>query len=251
MAKAQGIAVSPSRVFFEGAPGETVVQALTFSNTSNMPFTLRASIKDWQRDSLGRKVYFPAATLEHSNSNWITLSTSTVTLQPGATQEVMLTMTVPEGVPKRLTNSMVFFTQTKARQSTISETPQLGVNVLLELGVQAYHDPGALAVGELNFIAFEDFGITTAASGPVRRLGVKIKNSGELNQDAHLRFELTDMTTGEELPVSTVPIAMLPGAEQWVYIDADAGLDGRYLAVAILDAGSSYDLKVAEKELTY
>lgn len=249
--QAQGISVAPSRVFLEGAPGTTVTQALTFSNTTEAPFTARASIKDWERDSLGRKFYVDPGTLTRSNSEWITLSASTLSLAPGQTQEVMLTMAVPADAPGQLTHSMVFFTQTKAQQAAATNARQLGVNVLLELGVQVYHRPAGLVAGELDFLAFEDFGTVAGTQGAIRRLGVKIRNAGAINKDAHVRFELTDMATGEELPVSTVPIAMLPEAEQWVYADVAADLTGRYLAVAILDAGSHYDLKVAEKEITY
>ena len=248
---AQGISVAPSRVFLEGAPGTTVAQALTFSNTTEAPFTFRASIKDWERDSLGRKFYVDPGTFPRSNSGWITLSASTLTLAPGETRAVMLTMTVPADAPTQLTHSMVFFTQTKAQQAPATDARQLGVNVLLELGVQVYHRPVGLAAGDLDFVAFDDFGTVAGPKGTVHRLGVKIRNSGAINKDAHVRFELTDMTTGEELPVTTVPIAMLPDAEQWVFADVSAELKGRYLAVAILDAGSHYDLKIAEKEITY
>ncbi|MNM80136.1 hypothetical protein D3C81_920870 [compost metagenome] len=52
--------------------------------------------------------------------------------------------------------------------------------------------------------------------------------------------------------MDAVAIAMLPDSEQWVRVDLPHKLaPGRYLAVAILDAGSQYDLKIAEKEITY
>lgn len=80
---------------------------------------------------------------------------------------------------------------------------------------------------------------------------VKVKNTGQINKDAYVRFELTNIETGEEIPVKSIAVAMLPEAEQWIQLDLPATLKGRYLAVAILDAGAQYDLKIAEKEITY
>jgi hypothetical protein len=83
-------------------------------------------------------------------------------------------------------------------------------------------------------------------------MDVHVKNTGQINKDAYVRFELTNTETGEEIPIKAVAIAMLPSSDQWVQIDLPEKLAaGHYLAVAILDAGSQYDLKIAEKEITY
>ncbi len=83
-------------------------------------------------------------------------------------------------------------------------------------------------------------------------MDIHVKNTGQINKDAYVRFELTNTETGEEIPIKAVAIAMLPSSDQWVQIDLPEKLAaGRYLAVAILDAGSQYDLKIAEKEITY
>ncbi|WP_436831334.1 COG1470 family protein [Parapedobacter sp. DT-150] len=247
----QGLSLSPSRIFFEGSPGQTATQLLTFTNRSDGDMTFSASIKDWQRDTLGRKIYFPAGELAQSNAGWLRLSASTITLNPGETKTVSVTLSVPENGFSGLTHSMVFFTQVK-EQEPISETKsRLGVNVLLEVGIQVYNRPLGLAAGELAFLAFEDQGIVTTPTDTTRQMAVKIKNRGQVNRDAHVRFELTDMGTGEEIPVNTTAIAMLPDAEQWVYVQLPSHLKGKFLAIAILDAGGRYELNVAEKEITY
>lgn len=248
----QGISVSPSRVFFKGSPGETVAASITFTNNSSIGFNFTASMKDWKRDSLGKKVYLPPGQLKQSNSTWIKLSESTVNLNPGETKKVMVTLTVPEGASeKMLTNSMVFFTQMKEQKPQPDEQKQLGINVLLEVGVQVYNLPQGLSAGDLEFLAFEDHGEIAAESDTTRQIAIKIKNVGELNKDAYVRFELTNIATGKEIPIKSTAIAMLPGAEQWVYVPLPVNLKGRYLAVAILDAGSKYELRVAEKEIIY
>lgn len=248
---AQGISVSPSRIFFKGEAGQTVSQTISFSNTSTSEFYFVANIKDWDRDSVGVKKYYPIGQRKQSNASWLLLSENAVRLAPGETKNVNLNMTIPhDGTSLVLTNSMLFFTQVKEQKGELQKG--VNMNVLLEMGIQIYHVPTGLSTGDLEFLAFEDKGLITPEGGnSVRKMLVKVKNTGQINKDAYVRFELTNIETGEEVPVKSIAIAMLPEAEQWIQLDLPATLKGRYLAVAILDAGTQYDLKIAEKEITY
>lgn len=251
LAYGQGVSVSPSRVFFKGKAGQTVTQNITFSNSSNMALSFVASIKDWQRDSLGVKQYYPLGHKARSNGGWLSLSENTVQLAPGERKNVALTLTIPADTSlEELTNSMLFFTQVREQERKNTQTG-LGINVLLEVGIQVYHVPAGLLGGDLEFLAFDDRGYLSVREDSVRRMAIKIKNTGQINKDAYVRFELTNMETGDEIPIKSIAVAMLPDAEQWIHLDLPAALKGRYLAVAILDAGSQYDLKVAEKEIEY
>lgn len=247
----QGIAVAPSRVLFTGAAGQTVSQTITFTNTSTEEFNFVASMKDWDRDSLGVKVYYVPGSRPESNVSWLQLSENSAQLSPGETKSINLTMNIPsDPLLAGQTNSMVFFTQVKKQQE--NKKPGVNVNVLLEVGVQVYHTPLGLFRGDLEFLAFEDRGNIDTKGGSRRQIDVKIKNTGAINKDAYVRFELTNMETGEEIPVEAIAIAMLPEAEQWVrFLLPEKLMKGKYLSVAILDAGSQYDLKIAEKEITY
>jgi len=247
----QGISVSPSRIFFKGEPGQIVTHAITFSNSSQAELNFISSIKDWNRDSLGVKQYYSVGELPESNGAWLSFTESSVQLAPGETKVVNLSMTIPadKGL-NELTQSMVFFTQVK-EQSKGNQQQGLAINILLEMGVQVYHVPAGLERGDLEFVAFEDRGIVPLAKDSVRQMAIKIQNTGQINKDAYLRFELTNMETGEEIPIETTAMALLPNAEQWISVNLPATLKGRYLAVAIVDAGSQYDLKVAEKEIQY
>ncbi|MEJ2884483.1 hypothetical protein [Pedobacter sp. GR22-6] len=247
---AQGISVSPSRLFFKGLPGETVTQVITFSNTSKTEMNFISSIKDWNRDSTGLKQYYPGGQLSSSNAKWLALSSNSVSLAPGETKEINLNLKIPnDSTSNRLSNSMLFFTQVKAQKSS-ARTANMGVDILFEMGIQVYHIPEGLSAGELEFLAFEERSQTNSAD-TTRKMAVKIKNTGSINKDAYVRFELTNTSSGEEIQMKPVAIAMLPNAEQWVNLNLPAKLKGKYLVVAILDAGSQYDLKVAEKEITY
>ena len=245
----QGLSVAPSRIFFKGKPGQTVTESITFTNNSDKPFTFTSVIKDWERDSLGTKVYHPVGKLKESNGNWLSLSESTIILQPGQTKHVALNMQITKDATA-LTHSMVFFTQAN-EQKKIDTKVKIGLNVLLEVGVQVYHVPDGLLPGTLEFLAFEDRGIKKKDTALVRAMSIKVKNNGQLHKDAYVRFELTNIETGEEITIKPIAIAMLPYAVQSIHLELPGNLKGRFLAVSILDAGSQYSLKVAEKEITY
>jgi hypothetical protein len=245
----QGFSISPSRIFFTGAPGETVTQTIDFTNTSKDALSFVTRIQDWSRDSTGNKVY--ANTLSpNSNAKWISLSENSVVIQPGEVKKVIVSLHIPLGANK-LSHTMLFFTQVKPQQKIESPKVAIGVNVLMEVGVQIYYTPTGLKAGDLEFMAFEDRGIVKNGEKTVRRVAIKIYNRGEINKDAFLRLELTNKETGEEIKIEPTTVAMLPEEKQWVMVDLPANLKGKFLTVAMLDAGSSYDLKVAEKEIIY
>lgn len=249
-AMGQGFSVSPSRLVFSGNAGETVSQSITFSNNSPTPLSFINRIQDWDRDSLGNKIYYDGNTKPQSNAKWISLSSNSVEIQPGETKEVIVSLNIPVDA-KTLTHSMIFFTQVKQQLPEQSKGTSIGINVLMEVGVQVYYTPKGLNAGEFEFLAFDDHGITEQNGVKMRTLALKIHNKGDVNKDATVKFELTNKETGEEIKLAPQIIAMLPDATQWVMMKLPANLKGKFLAVGLLDAGSTYDLKVAEKEITY
>lgn len=248
--KGQGFSISPSRIFFSGNPGETVTQTITFGNSSDKALSFVSRIQDWDRDSLGNKIYYDSNTLPSSNAKWLTLSGNAVSVQPGENKQIIISLTIPADA-KKLTNSMLFFTQVKEQEVQQKKTEKIGINVLMEVGIQVYYIPRGLNQGDFEFLSFDDRGIFTVGKIKKRRMALKIHNKGSLNRDAFVRFELTNKETGEEIKIAPTTLAMLPGATQSVILDLPPDLKGKFLVVALVDAGSSYDLKVAEKELIY
>jgi len=249
-AKGQGFSVSPSRIFFSGNPGETTSQTINFSNTSGAPISFTTKIQDWNRDSVGVKIYYEAGTLPLSNAKWLSVASNSIVIKPGEIKKVVVSMQIPKDA-NQLTHSMIFFTQVKEQQAQNTTGTGIGVNLLLEVGVQAYYVPKGLNAGDIEFISFDDRGAYDDGKIKSRRMALKIHNNGHLNKDAFIKVELTNKETGEEIKIDPKSIAMLPGATQTVLLDLPANLKGKFLVVALIDAGSVYDLKVAEKEILY
>jgi len=256
MCLAQGsLAASPARLFFTAAAGQTVVQTVRLSNSGSTPMILKASLRDWERDSLGTKVYHPAGTLTNSNTGWLKLSSDIVELAPGQEKTVTITMNIPANTSQlQVKNSMLFFTQINEqnRQVDNKKQKQMVINIRFEVGIHVYYTPPGLSKKELNFVAFVERGKITTPDGRYKQLALTIQNTGEVNAEAQLRLEVTDAVTGEEFKFPDRTIAMLPGEKQIVYINVPEKLAGRKLvAVCMLDSGAAVDLKVAEKAFKY
>lgn len=245
----QAISFSPSRIFFKGHPGETVTETVLIANSGTDVYEFNVHLEDWKRDSLGNKVYFKGGTLPNSNNASITLAGSTLKIAPGERKNFTISFTIPDKEAKQASNSMVFFTQNNARESKANGQSGVGIKTSLELGVQVFYTPFGTRTGDLKFLAFENR-ILTDRDKKYNRLEVKFENTGQVNKDAELRFELTNKQSGEEIKLKAIAIAIMPNDFQWAYCLLDENLPaGEYLAVAILDSGDNNNLKIAERTI--
>jgi P pilus assembly chaperone PapD len=248
----QGASVAPSRIFFSTPPGHTHSHLVALDNTGNTPLVFNVSVKDWQRDSLGNKVYYKAGSLPASNSSWLEVTPGTVVVPPRSRKTINVTMHMPDTGSRApgVTNSMLFFTQVEQQQPIIFRNKGgVGVHIRLEFGVHIYNTPPGLRRKDLDITAFKE--LPDRENSGSRNIALKVSNTGEVVTDAWLRFEMTDRVTGEEMTISPVSLSILPSAEQVVHLSLPPGIRGKFLLVAILDSGDHSPLKVAEKDVTY
>lgn len=95
-----GIALAPARFELEMSPGSetTVVVNLDYrtSKTNAQPYRLVASLNDWEINARGELGFHRAGTLAGSASPWIIYSPAEVTVQPGQTHSIRVTISVPK-----------------------------------------------------------------------------------------------------------------------------------------------------------
>jgi P pilus assembly chaperone PapD len=251
-ANAQGISMSPSRLFFNGNPGATLVQNVTITNGSSKSVTFNTRISDWYRNETGVKVYVDANTLPKSNSSWVSTPEALFTIEAGSTITVPITIMIPENASTTaVSNSMLFFSQIGQQADIPKAGVGIGLQVLFEFGLHVYNTPPANQTQDLEFTAVEDLGIVNQDSVPNRRIGVKIKNEGNIISDSTVELELTDKNSGEEIKLNPINISMLPDDEQLVYFDLPATIKGSYSGVSIIKMGGTTDMRIAEKDFEF
>lgn len=247
---AQGITVSPTRLFFTGRPGSSTTQTVTITNGGKTPFAFKAALSDWYRDSTGEKVYANAGTLARSNAGWLKLSETNVTVQPGASKQLNVVMTVPANSADVVTNSMLMLTQIAQQSDEYIKNNNIGIRVLFEFGLHVYYTPENNTKEDLDFTAINHLGKITIADKVYNRIAVKVKNVGNTTSDSSIDFEITNKSTGEETKLEPVPVSMMPDAEQVVYFDIPEKYKGEFAGVAILRVGSAANVRVGEKNLS-
>jgi hypothetical protein len=95
-----GLALAPARFELEMQPGSetTVVVNLDYhtARASAQPSRIMASLSDWDISRSGELHFYKAGTLPRSASPWLIFSPSEVTVQPGHTHSIRVTITVPK-----------------------------------------------------------------------------------------------------------------------------------------------------------
>ena len=98
--RGDGIALAPARFELEMQPGSetTVVVNLDYHTAKEgaQPSRIVASLNDWNLDRGGELQFYKAGTQERSAAPWIIYSPSEVTVQPGQTHSIRVTISVPK-----------------------------------------------------------------------------------------------------------------------------------------------------------
>lgn len=91
-----GIAISPLVFEITGNPGETITNQIKITNNSQNTTEITMSVEDIApSDEEGHVVVEPADTQSYSASQWISTSPSKFTLDPGGSQWVSFSITLP------------------------------------------------------------------------------------------------------------------------------------------------------------
>ncbi len=242
---AQGVSMSPTRLFFTGNPGEIVSQNVIMYNSSDNDYVFNINFKDWNREEDGTKVYFDAEVLDHSNSVWVSTLESNINLPAKSTQEVLVTMRVPENASTvELTNSMLFFTQIGKQTDEIKLDKGIGIIALFEFGLHIYYTPPNNTTNSLDIMSIE---APSNEDESIQNVMIRLYNDGNIVNDAAVELELTNTVSGEEHILTPINISMMPSTYQTVTYKLPEDLKGEYLGVIIVKMAGTNDLRVGEK----
>lgn len=246
---AQGVSMSPTRLFFTGNPGETVSQNVIMYNSSDNDYVFNINLKDWNREEDGTKVYFEPEILDHSNSAWISTLETNINLPAKSTLEVLVTMKIPKNASTdALTNSMLFFTQIGKQTDEIKLDKGIGIIALFEFGLHIYYTPPSNTVNSLDIVSIESLLEETEG---IYNVKTRIHNDGNIVNDAAVELELTNTVSGEEIKLTPINLSMMPGTYQSVIHKLPEDLKGEYSGVIIIKMAGTNDLRVGEKTFNF
>ena len=246
---AQGISMSPTRLFFTGNPGETVSQPVILSNSSATDYVFNVNVKDWKREEDGNKIYFEPNTLPNSNALWISTLESSVNLPAKSDKEIIVTMKIPlQASASQVTNSMLFFTQIGKQKDIAEQQKGIGIIALFEFGLHIYYTPVQNTNQSLDITSIQE---VTEDDMDTRKVLVAIENDGNVVNDATVELELTNTTSGADIKLDPINISMIPGATQVVSFQLPKDIKGTFLGVSIIKMAGTNDLRVGEKTFEF
>ena len=249
LASAQGVSMSPTRLFFTGKPGEIVTQTVVMHNNSESDYIFNINTKDWNREEDGVKVYFDPGILKNTNSGWISTLQNNINLPGKSTQEVVVTMKIPADASKaELTNSMLFFTQIGKQKDELKLDKGIGIIALFEFGLHIYYTPPTNSTISLDIMNIE---AKFNKMDETQSVSIRVVNDGNVVNDAAVELELTNAETGEEIKLLPINISMMPGTHQTITHKLPKNIKGKHLGVVIVKMAGTNDLRIGEKAFDF
>ena len=242
-----GLSVSPPRVYYSIAAGESGVQRILINNISKEhPLDLAITLGDWEYDEYGNNVMFPPDSLENSCASWLTLPEGTyLTLQPGERREIEVMMNVPRGIPSdnNVQTAMLYVTQMNPVDGVNAQGADIRINV--RQGIKIYRKGLA---GERRALEITDMTFNRESKNIV----LAFNNNGNIWTDGVIKTTIFNRTTGKEVALNDTPFFTMPGNSRKVMIAPGDALDkGDYIATVILDYGDETILEAAELEFRH
>ena len=242
-----GLSVSPPRVYYSLAEGESGTQNLLINNISkDHPLDLAITFGDWEYDEYGNNVMFNPDSLDNSCASWLSLPEGTyLTLQPGESREVEVMMSVPSIVPSgdNVQTAILYVTQMNPVDGVDAQGAAIRINV--RQGIKIYRRG---LVANRRVLEITDMTFNRESKNIV----LAFNNNGNIWTDGVIKTTIFNRTTGKEVALNDTPFFTMPGNSRKVMIAPGDALDkGDYIATVILDYGDETILEAAELEFRH
>src|SRR5690554_4160154 len=242
-----GLSVSPPRVYYSIAEGESGTQNLLINNISkDHPIDLAITFGDWEYDEYGNNVMFPPDSLENSCASWHSLPEGTyLTLQPGESREVEVIMSVPSIVPSgdNVQTAMLYVTQMNPVDGVDAQGAAIRINV--RQGIKVYRKG---SVPEVKRVEIENLQYDKE-DGALR---LTFRNTGNIWINGEINTTLFNQSTGKELSLETADFYTMPGDLRLMHIPLGVELEkGTYIATVMIDYGDVTTIEAAELQFSY
>jgi len=239
------ISVAPAKLDFNLGRGQTSRQTVKISNTTQSPYQFSVELKDWERDSFGKHNYFENHDFKQTCANWISLDKAFIDLKPGESENVIITMKIPdsaEAVSEMKWTMLVFAT---VAEKKISRTDKVNTEIIRRagIGVHIYQTPPNITTKEVKMLDFARVSDTM--------FRISCKNTGGLQVTPTFSVELSSLENEVSKVLGPIEYPLFPGQNRVVHIRIPTSLGkGKYLAVALIDVGDDdVPLQAAQAEI--
>lgn len=144
-ANSRGLAINPVTISFNLLPGQTEAARLSITNQLPVKKQFTVYLGDWYRDSTGAHNYSEPGKMARSCAAWVTPDKTFFELEPGATEEIIIKMTVPDTAAsaKEMKWCMVFLETVEEQTADRGNGVKTTINNHFRFGVHIYQTPPA------------------------------------------------------------------------------------------------------------
>jgi len=243
------LSVGPPRLYFVTNDVGQAQYLEIVNSSADYPLELAVSVEDWAYDTFGNNVMASRGTLPTSCADWLSISETAFSLQPGETKRLQVSLQVPKDVSPAdslpVRTAMLFVSQLNPRGS--DQDPQEGANIRLSLrsGVKVYHRFGGKDKADIDIT---DLKYVADTAGSFLELSCAV--TGNTWLEGRVQTEFINQDTGEKKTSAEQTIYCLPGDKRRLYIPLPEGLPaGNYQASVMLFYDADGLVKAAEMEL--
>ncbi|MGN8056335.1 fimbrial biogenesis chaperone [Pedobacter sp. 22163] len=240
-----GLSVTPPRVYFTVAPGESQRQKITVSNVSKTStLDLSISLNDWSYDEKGNNLIHNAGSTPTSCAKWVAiLPSSFFSLAPGEHRDIEIQLAPPANLKDSIAvhTAMLYVSQL----NPVDDVSQKGTNikVAVRTGIKLYQ---RLPISRNANLDIENFAKVK------EELVLKFANIGNVWADGTASCELLNRQTGKKTTLKDIIFYSLPGDKRDIYFTLPQTLEkGEYVASAVLNYGDDATVKLAELEFKH
>ena len=244
---AQGLEISPVRFDFDLEPGANQSQTLTVRNTSNKEATYTLSTGDWYLDETGNVIRQSAGENQRSCADWVSFNPALVELEANESQEVTVTINVPDGEAQTKW-SIVYITLQKEQEAPqVDQDLAMGIEVNQAVAVFITQSPKSNTNASAKLSEFKEI---TGDSDASRKFAVIAENTGDKIVDCKLFLVISDLENATERRSEPVEFRVLPEGTSMGELALPEDLkSGSYLVAAILDYGPNFPLEGAQMQI--
>ncbi len=244
VAMAQDFEVSPINLEFNAVPGSMQTREVTVTNHSNIGSVFRLRIEDYDIDEEGARHTRQRGTVMHSCSNWISISPSTLNIDPNSQGVARITMSVPSDGNESRWSQIVVSEVHEPSAFRADNATQAGVVLSPEIVIDVMQTPNGFRDAKAKLSSFEEVA-SEADSSASRVFSVIVENQGKSVLGGTLYIVAANMQSLQEYDIIKRPVSIFPGASRKYRLVLEPGMlpGGEYDFSCLLDMGPSLPIK--------
>ena len=246
----QSTSVAPTRVFFSNELGESRVKTVSVMNKTQTPQSYQVTFLDFEvTNKKGKPTLLEAKKDAHSISPWISASPSFFTLQPGATEEIKVTLDLPNTPEAYKVKWGAMSIKLAKEQSNPldQQNKQLGMAIVntFQIIVYMFQSPPSITEKSAEIYDFRYMQDTNS-----KQVFLAAENTSPSILDCHTYLEFTNLKTGWSHTSDKKRFTLLPDGAKEILFELPSTIpQGQYSIMGVVDYGSSSEIKAAELEI--